>query len=115
MNNEQREMKLLFTSNLFNVLLLLHCSLFTVHYSLFTVHYSLFTVHYSLPPVHYSLSQNYFRSPLDIPLKLAANFGDIRPNHYHAGIDIETEQREGLKVYAVADGYVSRNRQCSTA
>jgi hypothetical protein len=101
-------MKLFFTSNLFNVLLLLHCSLFTVHYSLFTVHYSLFTVHYSLPPVHYSLSQNYFRSPLDIPLKLAANFGDIRPNHYHAGIDIETEQREGLKVYAVADGYVSR-------
>ena len=68
----------------------------------------LFTLHFSLFTFHFSLSQNYFRSPLDIPLKLAANFGDIRPNHFHAGIDIETEQKEGLKVHAAADGYVSR-------
>jgi len=65
------------------------------------------TLHFSLFTFLTSQSQN-FRSPIDIPLKLAAHFGDIRPNHYHAGLDIETEQKEGLNVYAVADGYVSR-------
>jgi hypothetical protein len=28
----------------------------------------------------------------------------MRPNHFHAGFDFKTQQREGLKVYAVADG-----------
>lgn len=52
--------------------------------------------------------QNYFRSPLDIPLVLSGTFGELRSNHFHAGIDLKTQQRNGLKVYAVADGYVSR-------
>lgn len=52
--------------------------------------------------------KDYFRSPLDIPLQLSGNFGELRPNHFHAGFDLKTQQREGLKVYAVADGYVSR-------
>jgi murein DD-endopeptidase MepM/ murein hydrolase activator NlpD len=52
--------------------------------------------------------KDYFRSPLDIPLKLSGNFGELRPNHFHAGFDMKTLQREGLNVYAVADGYVSR-------
>ncbi|MGQ7944974.1 M23 family metallopeptidase [Flavobacterium sp. WC2509] len=52
--------------------------------------------------------KNYFRSPLDIPLKLSGNFGELRPNHFHAGFDMKTLQKEGLNVYAVADGYVSR-------
>ncbi|MFY0604259.1 MAG: M23 family metallopeptidase [Flavobacteriaceae bacterium] len=55
-----------------------------------------------------SYPQNYFRSPLDIPLVLSGTFGELRNNHFHSGIDIKTKQREGLKVYAVADGYVSR-------
>lgn len=55
-----------------------------------------------------SYPQDYFRSPLDIPLQLSGNFGELRPNHFHAGFDMKTQQREGLKVYAVADGYVSR-------
>ncbi|GLB54061.1 peptidase M23 [Neptunitalea chrysea] len=49
-----------------------------------------------------------FISPLKIPLILAGNFGELRSNHYHAGIDIKTQQRQGLKVFSVADGYVSR-------
>lgn len=49
-----------------------------------------------------------FRSPLDIPMQLAGNFGELRPNHFHAGFDFKTNQREGLNVYAVGDGYVSR-------
>ncbi|REG94072.1 M23 family metallopeptidase [Flavobacterium aquicola] len=52
--------------------------------------------------------KDYFRSPLDIPLKLSGNFGELRPNHFHAGFDMKTLQKEGLNVYAVADGYVSR-------
>lgn len=52
--------------------------------------------------------KDYFRSPLDTPLKLSGNFGELRSNHFHAGFDMKTLQREGLKVYAVADGYVSR-------
>lgn len=52
--------------------------------------------------------KDYFRPPLDIPMQLSGNFGELRPNHFHAGFDIRTQQKEGLKVYAVADGYVSR-------
>lgn len=56
----------------------------------------------------YKYPQNYFRDPLDIPIQLAANFGELRPNHFHMGLDIRTQGRENLSVYAAADGYVSR-------
>ncbi len=52
--------------------------------------------------------QDYFRSPLDIPIELSGCFGELRPNHFHSGFDIKTQKREGLNIYAVADGYVSR-------
>lgn len=52
--------------------------------------------------------QDYFRSPLDIPLYLAGNFGELRSNHFHAGLDMKTNQVEGLPIYATAEGYVSR-------
>lgn len=52
--------------------------------------------------------QDYFRAPLDIPLYLSGNFGELRSNHFHAGLDIKTQGVEGQKVYAAADGYVSR-------
>jgi hypothetical protein len=55
-----------------------------------------------------SYPTDYFRSPLDIPLRLSGSFGELRSNHFHSGLDFKTEQREGLKVYAAADGYVSR-------
>ena len=59
-----------------------------------------------------SFSQNhpkdYFRSPLDIPLILSGTFGELRSNHFHAGIDLKTKGQSGLNVYAIADGYVSR-------
>ncbi len=51
---------------------------------------------------------DYFSNPLDINLVLAGNFGEMRANHFHSGLDIKTKQREGLAVYAPADGYVSR-------
>lgn len=55
-----------------------------------------------------NVEKGYFRNPLDIPMQLSGNFGELRPNHFHAGFDLKTNQREGLNVYAVADGYISR-------
>lgn len=52
--------------------------------------------------------QDAFRSPLDIPLILAGSFGELRSNHFHSGIDIKTQQREGLPVYSIAEGTVTR-------
>lgn len=52
--------------------------------------------------------KDYFRSPLDIPLQLSGNFGELRSNHFHAGFDFKTQQKEGLNVYAAADGFISR-------
>ncbi len=54
--------------------------------------------------------KNYFIYPLNIPPSLAGNFGDLRSNHYHMGIDLRTQQRENLPVVAAADGYVSHLR-----
>jgi hypothetical protein len=51
---------------------------------------------------------NYFRYPLDGVPKLNSNFGEIRPNHYHMGLDLSTGGKENLPIYAVADGYVGR-------
>lgn len=52
--------------------------------------------------------QNYFRNPLNIPMQLAANFGAIRTNHFHMGLDLRTNSQENLAVLAAAEGYVSR-------
>ncbi len=52
--------------------------------------------------------QDAFRSPLDIPLILAGTFGELRSNHFHSGIDIKTQQRQGLSSYAIGDGTVTR-------
>jgi hypothetical protein len=55
-----------------------------------------------------SYPRNYFRHPLDIPMQLVSNFGEIRTNHWHMGLDIRTQQRVNLPVRAAADGYIAR-------
>ena len=52
--------------------------------------------------------KDYFRSPLDIPINLSGTFGELRPNHFHSGLDIRTNNVEGLPVYAAADGNIIR-------
>ena len=52
--------------------------------------------------------QHYFRSPVDYPITLSGTFGELRDGHLHAGIDIKTGGSQGKKVYAVANGYISR-------
>jgi len=52
--------------------------------------------------------QNYFRHPLNIPMEIVGNFGELRTNHWHMGLDIRTQQKQNLPVYASAEGYISR-------
>ena len=49
-----------------------------------------------------------FRYPLDVPMSLSGNYGELRSNHFHAGIDFRIGGVVGAPVYAAADGYVSR-------
>lgn len=49
-----------------------------------------------------------YHSPIDSTIILAGNFGEPRPWHFHGGIDVKTQNREGWNIYTVADGYVSR-------
>ena len=51
---------------------------------------------------------DYFESPLDVPIVLSGTFGELRSNHFHSGLDIKTQGREGLNVKASATGYISR-------
>lgn len=46
--------------------------------------------------------------PLDFALALSGNYGELRPNHFHAGLDFKTQQTIGHPVHAFADGYVER-------
>src|SRR5690349_17124304 len=59
-------------------------------------------------PPNMDYPQGYFRNPLNIPIGLSGNFGELRPNHYHMGLDLKTQARENLPVHAAADGYIAR-------
>jgi len=72
-----------------------------MHKKFYIIFYCIFLLNF------YSYSQNY-TSPLDINLILSGTFGELRSNHFHAGIDLKTKGVEGLNVYSVADGYISR-------
>jgi len=51
---------------------------------------------------------DYFINPLEIPLILSGTFGELRSNHFHSGLDIKTQKRQGLNVFSSGEGYVSR-------
>ncbi|MCL2327207.1 MAG: M23 family metallopeptidase [Bacteroidetes bacterium] len=46
--------------------------------------------------------------PVDIPVALSGNFGELRANHFHSGIDFKTQQVIGKNIRAIEEGYVSR-------
>jgi hypothetical protein len=52
--------------------------------------------------------KDYFIYPVDARISLAANFGELRPNHYHMGLDCRTNQVINRPVKAAADGYIAR-------
>ena len=47
-------------------------------------------------------------SPFDFELLLSGSFGELRSNHFHAGLDFKTQGVEGKPIKAVADGYIAR-------
>jgi len=47
-------------------------------------------------------------TPLNIPLFLSSNFGELRNDHFHSGLDIKTQGVTGFPVRAVKAGYISR-------
>lgn len=49
-----------------------------------------------------------YHPPVDIPIQLSGTFAELRGTHFHAGIDIRTQGKQGLPLRAIADGYVSR-------
>ncbi|MBK9283659.1 MAG: peptidoglycan DD-metalloendopeptidase family protein [Sphingobacteriaceae bacterium] len=49
-----------------------------------------------------------FNWPLDSPRTITGNYGELRPNHFHAGLDFSTGGRVNKAVFAAADGFVSR-------
>jgi hypothetical protein len=49
-----------------------------------------------------------FRSPLNLPFSFSGNFGELRPSHFHTGLDFRTQGQTGMPVYATKDGYISR-------
>ncbi|MEG2855742.1 M23 family metallopeptidase [Bacteroides sp.] len=51
-----------------------------------------------------------FVPPFDFPLVLSGNFGELRSNHFHGGLDFKTGNVVGKPVLALADGYISRIR-----
>ncbi len=63
---------------------------------------------FSQPSAKTEYVKGYFRYPLDISPKLNANFGEMRPNHFHMGLDLFTLRKENLPIYVAADGFVSR-------
>ncbi len=51
-----------------------------------------------------------YRWPTNASRVLNSTFGEYRPGHFHSGIDIKTWEKEGFRVYAVRNGYVTRIR-----
>lgn len=83
----------------------------TTHIAVLFVVNLLITFHLSgqnslLPMKNYP--KGYFIYPVEAKIGLAANFGELRHNHFHMGLDCRTEQVENKRVLAAADGYISR-------
>ncbi|MCB0734955.1 MAG: M23 family metallopeptidase [Bacteroidetes bacterium] len=53
-------------------------------------------------------SAGYYAMPISGKVELSGSFGELRSNHFHAGLDIRTGGQEGMEVLAAASGYVSR-------
>ncbi len=52
--------------------------------------------------------QNYFQWPINATKALAANFGELRSNHYHMGLDCRSDQQVNKDIYAAAEGYIAK-------
>jgi hypothetical protein len=60
--------------------------------------------------ISFGQTQSDWVAPVDIPIQLSGTFGEFRNNHFHAGLDIRTQGRQGLTVKSVQSGWVRRVR-----
>lgn len=51
-----------------------------------------------------------YQPPFDFPIVFSGNFGEIRANHFHGGLDFKTQGATGKPIKAQANGYISRIR-----
>ena len=72
--------------------------------------YKFFFLLLSLSLTSFSQTSSKWVAPLDIPIQLSGTFGEFRNNHFHAGLDIRTQGRQGLSVKSVRSGWVRRVR-----
>src|SRR5688572_6679512 len=57
-------------------------------------------------PIIKPIPKDFFAWPVKAKIDLAGNFGELRTNHFHSGIDIRTgEGKTGIPIYAAGDGY----------
>jgi len=63
---------------------------------------------YAQIPLSEIPNQTQYAAPVDFPILLSGNYGEIRATHFHTGIDIKTDQEEGRNILAADDGYVFR-------
>lgn len=59
-------------------------------------------------PIDSSATDMKFIYPLKVPVSLSGDYGELRSNHFHGGIDFRIGGVSGAEVMAAADGYVSR-------
>ena len=43
-------------------------------------------------------ANNKLESPIDFPIILSGNFGELRSSGFHSGIDIKTKGKEGIEI-----------------
>ncbi|HMR43700.1 MAG TPA: hypothetical protein PKC40_07700, partial [Saprospiraceae bacterium] len=56
-----------------------------------------------------SYPQHYFRPPVHGAMYLSGTFGELRPNHFHTGIDVKPAGgKTGQAILAAAEGYIER-------
>src|SRR6478736_3655389 len=91
----------IFKSSNFNIVLKFFAFTFLAFFS---------TVFAALAQMPADVPADYFLFPIKPGQQnfLSGSMGEVRPNHFHGGIDIKTDGVTGLPVYAAADGYVSR-------
>ena len=66
----------------------------------------IFLINYSI--VFSQIKVEEANPPVNIPIKLSGNFGELRSSGFHSGIDIKTLGREGVEIKSIDNGYVSR-------
>ncbi|MFT3739036.1 MAG: M23 family metallopeptidase [Breznakibacter sp.] len=72
------------------------------------IHISMVLALYPAVVLGQNFVPNDFKAPLEIPAVISGTFGELRPNHFHSGVDFTTNGKVGYKVVSIAEGYVSR-------